>query len=56
MKEATASGTAMTALMAYTGRKLEELGEYIKIEKEEIKADSFPGIEDYIESWLKLCN
>jgi sugar (pentulose or hexulose) kinase len=54
MKEATASGAAMTALMAYTGRKLEELGQYIRIEKEEIPADSFPGIEDYIEEWIRL--
>jgi hypothetical protein len=53
MKEATATGAAISALMAYTGKSLEELGQYARIEKEEIKAESFPGLEAYMEDWLK---
>jgi sugar (pentulose or hexulose) kinase len=56
MKEATASGTAMTALMAYTGKGIDEMGQYISIEKEEIKPESFTGIEAYIESWLSAAH
>jgi sugar (pentulose or hexulose) kinase len=56
MKEATASGAALTALMAYTGKSLEELGSYITIEKEAIRGEDFPGMEDYIHCWLKAAN
>ncbi|MDR1929674.1 MAG: carbohydrate kinase [Treponema sp.] len=56
MKEATASGAAMTALMACTGKGIEELNGYISIENEEIRAEDFPGLEAYRASWLKTAN
>jgi sugar (pentulose or hexulose) kinase len=53
MEEATASGAAMTALMAYAGKGIDEMGQYISIQKEEIEPEDFPGIDAYFESWLK---
>jgi sugar (pentulose or hexulose) kinase len=52
MKEATASGAAMTAFMAYTGKNIDEMGQYISIQKEEIGPEDFPGIDTYFKSWL----
>jgi sugar (pentulose or hexulose) kinase len=52
MKEATASGAAMTALMAYTKKNIDEMGQYISIKKEEIGPEDFPGIDVYFKSWL----
>jgi hypothetical protein len=46
----------MTALMAYTGKGIDGMGQYISIKKEEIEPEDFPGIDAYFESWLKAAH
>lgn len=53
MKEATATGCAMSALMAITGKKLEDFASRIKIERTPITRMNVSGYDAYKEAWLK---
>ncbi len=52
MKEATAFGAAMTAVMAYTGKTHTDLAGTINIEYTSVPPDSFPGYGQYRDKWL----
>ena len=52
MKEATATGCAMSALMALTGKSCTELGDFIKIEHVPIKKTEINDYEAYKAAWL----
>lgn len=54
MTEATALGAAMTAKIALSGLKLEELGGEFTIEYTEVKKLQFPRFESYRKSWLEI--
>jgi L-fuculokinase len=54
MKEATASGCAMSALMAVTGKKCEELGHLAGIEYHQVAGATVYGYEAYKADWLML--
>ena len=53
IKEATAAGSAMAALMALTGTSLSELGKHVTIEKTKIEPQVISGYEAYKQAWLQ---
>ena len=53
IKEATAAGSAMAALMALTGAALSELGKHITIEKTKIEPETVSGYDAYKQAWLQ---
>lgn len=56
ISEATATGSAMCALMALTGKKLQELSDYISINRTKIEPEALSGYEAYKQAWLeKAC-
>jgi len=52
MKEATATGCAMSALMALTGKSCTELGDFIKIDHVPIKKTEINDYKAYKAAWL----
>ncbi|MDR3334157.1 MAG: carbohydrate kinase [Treponema sp.] len=52
--EATALGAAMTAKMALTGKKLQDLGGDFEIDYQEVVKTAIPEIALYREAWLEL--
>ncbi len=54
LREATAFGTALTAKAALENLELKALKDYIKIETETIEKYSFPGLLEYIDTFLKI--
>lgn len=53
IKEATAAGSAMAAIMALTKTPLNELGKHISIEKTKIEPETISGYEAYKQAWLQ---
>ena len=54
MKEATAAGCAMSALMALSGKTGMELGKFVNIEHTPVQGVNVTGYEAYKSMWLKL--
>lgn len=54
MAEATSVGAAMTAVMAFTGKRADELSASIKIERTLDKPRAFFGYGEYKREWLKI--
>lgn len=53
MKEATAAGCAMTALMALTGKTYTELAPLLTIEKESVPKTDISGLAEYKSVWIE---
>jgi hypothetical protein len=52
MKEATAAGCAMSALMALTGRTHRELGSLVTVDRVPVEKIDIRGFEEYRAAWL----
>jgi L-fuculokinase len=54
MKEATATGCAMSALIALSGKSYSEFGQFVKIEHTPVYGSAVSGYEAYKSMWLAL--
>ncbi|MDR1898719.1 MAG: carbohydrate kinase [Treponema sp.] len=56
MNEATSTGAAMTAVMAYTGKSHNDIADTLSIEYSAVEAAAFPNHTHYTEKWLAAAN